>query len=378
MLKGKKTILIVTPGLNGLGGVANYWKTILPLLKENEEFQIEFLETGSSKGQGNRFYPILDQLNFHHHIKNIKPSLIHINPSLDPKSFIRDGVLIYQAVRKKIPVVVFFHGWDPSFSQIVEKYFLWFFKATFGRADAFIVLASEFKNELLEWNLPAPIFIETTALDPALINNFKIANKIEDLRNRKSSRILYLARIERAKGIFETVDAIKLLIDKNIPVKLSIAGDGPGMQELTDYVNSLHFSSGVVNFLGYVRGEAKTAAFENNEIYCFPTYYREGLPISVLEALAFGMPVITCAVGGLADIFKDSEMGTFVPLRDPEAIAGAIDQMIGNREAMARIAEYNHAYAKEKFLAPRVAMRLLRIYKKTLDFYNDSPNQCDA
>jgi glycosyltransferase involved in cell wall biosynthesis len=102
------------------------------------------------------------------------------------------------------------------------------------------------------------------------------------------------------------------------------------------------------------------------------------LPISVLEALAFGMPVITCAVGGLADIFKDSEMGTFVPLRDPEAIAGAIDQMIGNREAMARIAEYNHAYAKEKFLAPRVAMRLLRIYKKTLDFYNDSPNQCDA
>jgi len=57
-----------------------------------------------------------------------------------------------------------------------------------------------------------------------------------------------------------------------------------------------------VKFLGYVRGPNKVDALENNDIYCFPSYFGEGMPNSVLEALAFGMPVITCCVGGLTDI----------------------------------------------------------------------------
>lgn len=366
MSQKEKAVLLVGPGLGGLGGVANYYITILPLLKENKEYMILYLETGSAKGRGNPFYPISDQFNFHNCIKNTKPVMIHINPSLDPKSFIRDGILIYQAVRRKIPVVVFFRGWDVDFAQQVEKYLLRFFRATYGRADSFIVLASEFKEKLRAWNVRVPIYIETTTVDPALLENFDIKAKSKSIQNNQTVKILFLSRIEVAKGVFETVDAVQMLLKKNFQVSLSIAGDGPARIQLETYVRKLCLPPGRINFLGYVRGEQKASVFAEHDIYCFPTYYREGLPNAVLEALAFGMPVITCAVGGLTDIFKDNEMGSLVPKRDTQAVADSIEKLICDRKSMARMAQYNHTYAKENFLAPKVAKRLLKIYQQTI------------
>lgn len=365
MGENKEYILVVTPGLNGLGGVANYWKIMLPLL-ENREFSIDFLETGSAKSKGDLFYPITDQFNFFKRIREKPPILIHINPSLNPKSFIRDGLLVYQAIRRNIPIVVFFHGWDTVFAQRVEKYFFRFFKSTFGKASAFIVLASEFKEKLRSWKISAPIFIETTPVDPVLLESFDIEKKVAVIHNKQSVRILYLARIERTKGVFETVEAVKLLCDKGVPVSLSIAGDGQARYELKSYVEKLYLPPGTIDFLGYVRGDNKASVFTNHDIYCLPTYYWEGLPISVLEALTVGMPVITCAVGGLADIFRDGEMGALVPPRDPQAIADEIEQMISDRESMVRMVRNNHAYARDNFLAPRVAMRLLDIYRRMI------------
>jgi len=237
----KKTILIVTPGLNGLGGVANYCKTVLPLL-EGKEYLIDVLETGSVKGKGNPFYPISDQLFFNWRIRKKPPILIHINPSLDPKSFIRDGLLVYQAIRRDIPVVVFFHGWDMAFAQRVENHFFWFFKATFGKANTLIVLASEFKEKLLSWKVSAPIFTEATIVAPTLLDSFDIDKKLACISDKKTFRILYLARIERAKGIFETLDAFKILCEKGFPVTLSVAGDGPARLEIDNYANKINIS----------------------------------------------------------------------------------------------------------------------------------------
>jgi len=124
-------------------------------------------------------------------------------------------------------------------------------------------------------------------------------------------------------------------------------------------------SGNKIDFLGYVRGDKKKSVFVTHDIYCFPSY-SEGLPISVLEALAFGMPVVTCAVGGLADIFRDGEMGALVPLRDAGAIAKKIEAIISDRESMVRMARNNHSYAKKNFLAPKAAARLLDIYEKTI------------
>ena len=361
----KKKILIVTPYLQGLGGVANYFKAILPLLKRGP-FLIDHFQLGSVKSENKLLHPFIDQINFHNKIQK-GYGLIHVNPSLNLKSFIRDGLLIQQAKKKGILVVVFFHGWEEKFAQLVEFFLLRLFRLIYGRSDAFIVLASDFKNKLRSWGITAPIYLQTTNVDFDLLNGFDIELKLQKLPERKRVRILYLARLEREKGIFETIDAVRLLRERQIDVVLSIAGDGPARREVEQYIQGPSILNECVNCLGYIRGQSKTDAFVNHDIYCFPSYFGEGMPTSVLEALAFGMPVITCSVGGLADIFHDGKMGAFVPPRNPKSIADKIEQLILDREKMATTARYNFQYAK-RFLAPNVADSLLNIYRDTLNF----------
>ncbi|MFK7779184.1 MAG: glycosyltransferase family 4 protein, partial [Gimesia sp.] len=92
----------------------------------------------------------------------------------------------------------------------------------------------------------------------------------------------------------------------------------------------------------------------------------EGLPNTVLEAMAFGMPVITRPVGGLADIFEDGNMGALVQGKSAEEIASCLEQMIHEPEKMAEIGRYNATYAKEHFMASVVAGKLVDIYDSIL------------
>ena len=143
---------------------------------------------------------------------------------------------------------------------------------------------------------------------------------------------------------------------------LTVAGDGTILSDLKELATSLNLSQSQVNFIGDIRGERKAHVFNENHIYCFPSSYGEGLPNSVLEALAFGLPVLTRPVGGLPDIFKDGKMGYLVEGKSPEEIADCLEKMIGNREKMVNMGINNAKYAKEHFMASIVAERLQKIY----------------
>lgn len=361
----EKKILITVPALANQGGVATFYQSILPHLSKKKH-DITTLEIGFAKRKRNLLHPFYDQLRFRKIIRDQKPALVHVNPSLDFKSLIRDGLFVWQAKQKGLPVLVFFHGWNEKFEQLVEKRYLWFFLQSFGRADSFIVLSSEFKKVLKRWGINQPIHLRTTTVDEQLLEDFSINDKLTRLRETATTNILFLARLEREKGAFETVDAVKILLQKNLPVSLSIAGDGSVRKELANYVLSQGFSETNVRFLGYVRGEEKVRALADHDIYCFPTYYGEGLPISMLEAMAFGMPVVTCPVGGIADFFEDSKMGYLVESKDPEEIARMIEAIVCDKEKMLEFGHYNYQYAQENFLTSKVAESLRVIYQNCL------------
>lgn len=365
MILGKIRVLIITPNLEGLGGVANYYKGVSPYLKD-EQFVVDQFVVGSVKSNNKFLHPITDQINFYEKLQKNKYDLIHINPSLNLKSFIRDGLLLLQAKRKKLPVVTFIHGWDEKFSKLIDFPLRYVFRSVFGKTTAFIVLASRFKKKLQDWGIKSPIYLETTNVDDNLLEGFDIGRRVLQIKQTKSLRILYLARIEREKGVFETVDAVRTLHERGFNITLTIAGDGPVRKELEDYVNGLTGLTNCIFFAGYIRGQEKKNVFMNHDIYCFPTYFGEGLPTSVLEALAFGLPVITCPTGGLADIFEDTKMGAFVPPRDPDSIVKVLSEYLANREKTAMIAQYNYQQSM-RFYASNVAKKLLSIFSETVE-----------
>lgn len=358
-------IVLTIPDLRKPGGVASFYNAVLPFLENNNNIKVLQIGSTNNKRSSIRKY-FADVIGFYQSLSDAV-SLVHVNPSLGFKSFLRDGLFVILSKYKQKPVIVFFHGWNKQFEHYTSKYLRFLFHLSFGRANAFIVLASEFETSLRNLDIHAPIYIETTAINENLIQDFDIEKKVESLSSANEIRILFLSRLEREKGAFETIDAIKLLINQGFPVTLSIAGNGPILDDLKQYAVDLGLPSQSVKFLGYVTGEDKIRAFSEHHIYCFPTNYGEGLPTSVLEAMVFGLPVVTRPVGGLADQFKDDIMGKLCHTMDPDEIAQAIQSLIMNKSSLTTIARYNHQHALDNFMASIVAKRLNTIYQSTLN-----------
>ena len=136
--KMKKRILITIPRITLHGGVTAFYKAVLPHMIWNDII-IEAIETGSRKGRRTICSIISDQLKISKKLFD-KPSLLHVNPSLKLKAFLRDGLLVLLAKYLKIPVLVFWHGWDKNFEKIIDRRYRWLFRILFGNADRFIVL----------------------------------------------------------------------------------------------------------------------------------------------------------------------------------------------------------------------------------------------
>jgi glycosyltransferase involved in cell wall biosynthesis len=355
-------VLITGPALRDEGGVANYYNAVLRHLAADGRYEVEYFELGSTKGSMGPLHPLADQAGFHRMLGRFRPDLVHVNPSLTLKSFFRDGLIVDQARRRRIPTIVFFRGWDRGTEARVDRELGWLFRKTYGRANGFIVLGSRFRAKLVEWGVEVPIALETTTVPDVVIQSFVLEEKLERIRAEHPLRILFLARLEPDKGVLETVDATAMLLGRGVDVSLTVAGDGPAMEDVRRRLADHPGLAGRVQLAGYVRGDAKRALFMSHHVYCFPSEYKEGMPNSVLEAMALGMPVVTCPVGGLADFFEDGRMGYLVPNRNASLVAEKLERLARDREAAAAMASHNHLYARRRFLAPDVARRLGEIY----------------
>jgi len=352
-------VLATGPAINDPGGVTAFFDNVSGHLAENA-LQLDYLEIGSTKG---RFlHPISDQLAFRRRIKIGQIDLVLINPSLLQKSFFRDGLFALQATHRRQPLLVFFHGWSHEFASRVEKHWMSFFAATFGRADGFVVLDPEVEDKLVQWGVKAPVFLETTAIKESLISGFDLETKLNRHKQANEDfRLLFLARLEPDKGIYETIDACALLLERGRRIRLVVAGDGPDAPRIQSY--AIDKLGNNVHFPGYVRDADKAALFDEADAFVMPSY-REGLPISVLEAMAFGLPIITRPVGGLKRLLVDGEHGFMTESKDPKAIAALIEKLIDQPQLADRISRSVHTLAMHEFTASAVAARFSQIFRE--------------
>lgn len=341
--------MVVSPKLNISGGVSSYWNALIPELTNYTN--IVNLQVG---GHGkNIFGPILDQLKFKKKLEK-RIDLIFLNPSLGFNSFFRDGFFAKQLISKNIPFVVFFHGWNLDFEKKVTKKYQNFFLNSFAKAKKIFVLSNDFKTKLEEWGYKGEIIIETTNVDSSLIKNFNFERKIEDINNTKTFKILFLARMIKEKGIFETIEAFNKLTDK-YNIELFVAGDGEDLDEVKKVSNS----NSKIHILGRVEGKEKIDLFTKCHIYAFPTFYGEGLPTSILEAMAFGMPVITTNMGGLKEFFRNEEMGYLIEPKNVVELTNRLELLLKDTNKISDLSKFNFNYANEKLLNTVVAKRII-------------------
>lgn len=346
-------ILIVVPSFKILGGVANHYMGLHPHWKNH----ISYCVYGKRPHMPAILCLIPDYLLFVFKLLFCKVDLVIVNPSLRSYQLKRDAVYLRTAKFFGKKVVTFIHGWDYDVASQFEKNPSWF-QRNYGKSQFIYVLCSDFKQSLKKMKLNIPIVLTSTKVSDALVENFNIRT-----REGKIHQILFLARVEKSKGIFVTLDAFALLKAQNPNLKLSICGSGSALEEAKQYVAE-HDIADVI-FHGNISGEQIKKQFKESDLYILPTTHGEGMATSILEAMAFGLPIVSRPVGGVKDFFIDEKMGVLTESLCPEDYAEIISRMIGNPQSVKAMSEMNHEYAMKHFLASAVAKK----YEKDVEYY---------
>lgn len=358
-------VLINVPELDGPGGVAYYYRCLRPHFSS----ETQYVAIGARSNERRAFHAmwrlLRDYANFLMKLSLESIDIVHLNPSLVPKAILRDAVFIMIAKVFRKKVVVFIRGWDPGFERLIRRYFLTLFHLIYSRADVFIVLSSEFQRKLVEMGFNNPIYRETTVVADSVLSRIDVRSQTERRqKGEKDFHILFLSRMERSKGIYLALDAFRVLRDRNSKVAMTVAGDGREAASAREYARRNEIDG--VEFVGHVDGDQKHYAFSQADVYFFPTFHGEGMPNSVLEAMAYGLPIVTRPVGGIRDFFEDGKMGFVTESSSCTAFADLIETLMRNWELRSDMGCRGNRFVVENCMASKVVTRLQAIYSTVL------------
>jgi colanic acid/amylovoran biosynthesis glycosyltransferase len=176
-------------------------------------------------------------------------------------------------------------------------------------------------------------------------------------------RVLTAARFVEKKGHVHLLEAAKLLRDRGVELRIDLAGEGPLETLLRGRVADLDLGE-VVEFLGRVSHEDLLADLERERWNAMalpsivtPSGQLEGIPVSLIEAMACGLPVVGTDAGGVPELLADGA-GLLVPPGDVPALAEALDLLARDPAKRAALGERGRARVEEAFSVERIAAEL--------------------
>jgi len=169
---------------------------------------------------------------------------------------------------------------------------------------------------------------------------------------------LFIARLIKEKGIPELIAAAKLLKSKGLSFEVQILGwvdPNPGGISQEE-INELH-ESGLINYLGATND---IRPFMNNaDVFVLPSYYNEGLPRTLQEAMAMKKPIVTTDHPGCRETVSEGLNGYLIPTRSAHALAAAMQKFINDPSLITKMGEASRKICMDKFDVHKINKRLL-------------------
>lgn len=342
------------------GGITSVIKQILDHEWTEEDVDIRFLP--SYKG-GNNVQKILYFLGAVKEYKTIlkkdPPELVYMHMS-HHGSFDRASVLQKIAKKHNIPTVVHLHGSEfkkyyDECSDKKRKAISGFFED----CGAVITLGALWKQYIRA--------IAPKAKTHVLNNSIHIPQQAVT-QEQAEMNVLFLGVLIQRKGVADLLQAVKKLVDgkklEGIRVRFHIGGTGPEEEVLKQYVRENQLDS-YVDFLGWVDGETKKKALETNQVFILPSY-NEGLPIAVLEAISYGMPVIATNVGSIAEAVLEGENGFLVNPGDVGGYVNALQRLISDYPLRQSMAKKSRDLAEKQYDEKKYFVKLAEVFHSAL------------
>ncbi|NQE05805.1 Trehalose synthase [ANME-1 cluster archaeon GoMg1] len=207
-------------------------------------------------------------------------------------------------------------------------------------------------NPIKEWNLEKHRNKISIAHEHFLdFDKFKIKNKFDERENL----VGYIGRLSEEKGVLNFVKSIPEALKERSEIKFLIGGDGQLRDKIERYLEGENLND-KVKLAGWIPAEEFSTFLNELKLFVLPSY-TEGLPHTILEAMACGTPVLATPVGAISDVIKDGETGFIMENNSPECIAENIVRALAHpnineitKNARALIEEkYNYQAAVDRY-----------------------------
>jgi glycosyltransferase involved in cell wall biosynthesis len=184
-------------------------------------------------------------------------------------------------------------------------------------------------------------------------------------RERSRVRVVLVARLLYSKGVADFVEAARMLKARGVDANAVLVGepdrDNPASIPLS--VLQRWHAEGVIEYAG--RQAEMTAVYADADIACLPTY-TEGMPKSLVEAAACGLPIVTTDWPGCRDLVADGENGILVPIKDPRALADALEKLARDPSLRAEMGRNGRARVERDFAVETITRKTLELYRELL------------
>lgn len=300
--------------------------------------------------------------------RDLKPDLVHLSNSL------LSGVVRRLRNRLRVPVVCSLAGEDIFLEALTEPHYSRARQLMNERAaeiDAFVALNEYYADYMVEY-LDIPRH-KIEVIRHGLNLEGHGARLPRSQRSNPEVTIGYFARVAPEKGLHLLVEAFGLLNhDKSLPpLRLRVAGykssaDEPYYEASVKRIRELGLADRF-EYAGELGRAAKIAFLQSLDLMALPTVYRESKGISVLEALANGVPVVLPAHGAFPEYVEDTGGGVLCEPLNPRSLAEKIAHLVRDPDYAEELGRNGHAAIRDRYTADRMAAEHAELYRRVTE-----------
>ncbi len=343
-----KNILMLGPDLTVRGGISSVEKILLEKMRAAEKLHIKFIPTHRDISKaGKLMFAVKNYFKFLTSLLIDKIDVLYIHMSGDA-SFYRKSFFALTGVLFHKRIVFHMHGsdFDGFYKKgwyLIKRYI----EFVIRKAHEIIVLTEEWKGFYFSINECENIIV---------IHNSVVVN--DNHYNPEGNLITMLGRLGKRKGVYDILDVAEEIVKEHPDIRFVLAGDGEVENAIQTAVEKGLYEHVIVP--GWVDAVQIEKILSTTVIYTLPSY-AEGLPMSVLEAMAYGIPVIATDVGGLHEVIKSDENGILIKPGDKAALKDNIQRLLGQKELRMKLSHNGYQTLKDNFNADVFAQRVTEV-----------------
>ncbi|MDE6266956.1 MAG: glycosyltransferase family 4 protein [Muribaculaceae bacterium] len=342
-------ILMCCSDLSYKGGMVTVVNNYLNVARWPDDYHIYFVPTHCNGGKAKLIWQFMKGLTRVLMLAR-KIDVAHLHVA-ERGSFIRKGLLVKMLHAMNIPVVLHHHGaefepWYDSCSPGMKRRI----NSVLETADLNIVLSRRLEPMITSRAPHARV--------AALYN--AVATFPENPYDPDRKEVLLLGRLGERKGVYLLLDAIKAL-DDELPedIRFNLCGDGE-----VDLVRQRVGEMGIshrIGHIGWTAGELKEQILSRTVLNVLPSY-NEGLPMTILETMARGIPNISTRVASIPEVIEDGVTGLLIEPGNTPQLTDALRRMLTDRHLRQQLSENSFSLINSRFSLTHTVDRLQAIY----------------